>query len=222
MQILRTIVADDHPIFLEGLKLVLQRHPHFDIQIVGQARDGQELIELIRSSPFDLLLMDLNMPTRDGLEVLASIPSSRSNVKILALTMYDDAKIVKSAFKAGVDGYILKGNEINEIYQAVNKVMEGSTFMGRNVGTGSLNAIHHLKPSAEALYADRFTKKYNLTRRELEILRLISEALSNKQIAKELYISDQTVSVHRKNIMRKLGVTNTAGLVKVAYSNSLV
>lgn len=222
MQILRTIVADDHPIFLEGLKLVLQRHPNFDIEIVGQARDGQQLIELIRSTPFDLLLMDLNMPTSDGLEVLASIPSSRRNVKVLALTMYDDAKIVKSAFKAGVDGYILKGNEIKEIYQAINSIMSGSTFMGENVGVGSLSTVGDLKPSAETLYADRFTKKYNLTRRELEILRLISEALSNKEIAKELYISDQTVSVHRKNIMRKLGVSNTAGLVKIAYSNSLV
>ncbi|MFK7936949.1 MAG: response regulator [Saprospiraceae bacterium] len=222
MQILRTIVADDHPIFLEGLKLVLQRHPHYKIEVIAQAQDGQELLELLRNTPCDLLLMDLNMPTRDGFDVLGNLPYFNQNIKVLIVTMYDDAKIVKSAFKAGADGYLLKGNDIKEIFCAIDDIVEGKTFMGEQVGMGQLNSISDLKPNADALYADRFTKKYNLTRRELEILRLISDAMSNKEIAKELYISDQTVSVHRKNIMRKLGVSNTAGLVKIAYHNSLI
>lgn len=222
MQILRTIVADDHPIFLEGLKSVLNKHPKFEIKIIAQARNGSELIDILRHNDADLLVMDLNMPGKDGLEVLNDIPRNRKGMRIIAITMYDDIKIVKAAFKAGVDGYILKGNEILELYQAISKVVEGETFMGVNVGVGQLKSSGDLKPAADTLYADRFTKKYNLTRREIEILRLISDALSNKEIASKLYISDQTVSVHRKNIMRKLGVSNTAGLVKVAYNNSLL
>lgn len=222
MQILRTIVADDHPVFLEGLKLVLQRHPHFSIEIVAQAQDGQELIGLLRKTPCDLLLMDLNMPTQDGFEVLNNLPYAKSITKILILTMYDDAKIVKSAFKAGIDGYLLKSNGIKQIFSAIDDVMAGKTFIGDQVGAGQIGSVTDLKPDAERLYADRFTKKHNLTRRELEILRLISNGLSNKEVAKELYISDQTVSVHRKNIMRKLDVSNTAGLVKLAFHNSLI
>lgn len=222
MQILKTIVADDHPIFLEGLKIVLNKHPKFKIEIIAQARNGNELVDVLRHTDADLLVMDLNMPGKDGLEVLNDIPRNRKDMKIITITMYDDAKIVKAAFKGGVDGYILKGNEILELYQAISKVMNGDTFMGQSVGTGQLQSSRDLRPAADTIYADRFTKKYNLTRREIEILRLISDALSNKEIASKLYISDQTVSVHRKNIMRKLGVSNTAGLVKVAYSNSLL
>ncbi|MEL7021207.1 MAG: response regulator transcription factor [Bacteroidota bacterium] len=222
MHILKIIIADDHPIFLEGLKLVLQRHPHFEVQIVAEAQDGQQLLDLLRKTSCDLLVMDLNMPIRDGFDVLENLSYAHQSMKTIVLTMYDDPKIVKAAFKAGVNGYLLKGNDIQEMYMAIEEVMSNQTFMGENVGMGQIHSVSDLNPSASTLYVDRFTKKYNLTRRELEVLRLISDAMSNKEIAKELYISDQTVSVHRKNIMRKLGVSNTAGLVKIAYHNSLI
>src|SRR5690606_34890524 len=168
--------------------------------------------------------LDLNLPEGDGLEVLPKIRSKFPELKIIALTMFDDPKIVKSSFKAGIDGYILKGNSIEEIFEGVDEVMSGNTFMGKgvvlNVLPGEMKNIGRKKE--KSAFRDKFLQRYNLTTREIEVLQLISQAFSNKEIAQALFISDQTVSVHRKNIMRKLGVSNTAALLKVAFENDLV
>ncbi len=228
MQTVRTIIADDHQLFTEGLKNILKRSDNFQFEIIGQAQDGNELIPVLRRSYADLLLLDLNMPERDGLDVLESIRSEYSDLKILALTMYDEAKLVKTAFKAGVDGYVLKHTGPIELMDAIKIVMEGKTYVGEGV---DIIGNQYVSPDVmrggsngkeRSKFEDKFIQKYNLTKRELEILKLITQALSNKEIAKELYISDQTVSVHRKNIMRKLGVSNIAGLIKIAYDNSLI
>lgn len=219
---IKIVIADDHHLFIAGLQTILNNVDGYNFEILGIAHTGESLITLLKKSKPELLLLDLNMPERDGLDVLGTIKESYPDLKILALTMYDDAKIVKSAFKSGVDGYVLKNVGKNELVRAMSEVMQGHTFLGEGV---KLNAILEMTPKhteAAMFFEDKFIKKYNLTKRELEILRLISQALSNKEIARELYISDQTVSVHRKNIMRKLGVSNTAGLIKIAYDNSLV
>lgn len=223
MRKIKTILADDHRIFTEGLRTVLNKQDQFQFDILGIVHDGAELIRKIRRWPADLLILDMNMPSRDGLEVLEFIRRERIGVKVLALTMYDDQKIIKSAFKLGVNGYILKNRQVDELYVAVNEIISGNTYMGEGVSfanNGNKSAVPTFH--ANLFEEDRFIKKHHLTRRELEILRLITQALSNKEIAKELFISDQTVSVHRKNIMRKLGVSNTAGLIKMAYDYSLV
>lgn len=224
MQTFRTIIADDHEIFLEGLKNVLRRCARdMQFQIVGEAADGQELISLLKRHAADLLIFDLNMPEKDGLEVLQFIRHSRLGLLTLALTMYDSPKIVRSAFKAGVDGYVLKDKGIEPLFDGIREIASGNTYLceGISLGQGMPRAKMAGRQSRYPAN-DRFVKKHSLTKRELEILQLITQALSNKEIAKTLFISDQTVSVHRKNIMRKLGVSNTAGLVKIAYDNSLV
>lgn len=222
MQVIKTIIADDHPIYLEGLKFILPKHPKFSIEIVGAAKDGQELINLLRRVEADLLILDLNMPVKDGLEVLEEIPRSRISIKVIVQTMYEEAKIIKNAFKMGANAYILKNTGKEELFKAIETVWDGNPYMGLNVGIAKISPANNKVQGGGIKYQDKFTKKYNLTKRELEVLKLISHALSNKEIAKELYISVQTVSVHRKNIMRKLNVSNTAGLVKMAYDNSLV
>lgn len=224
MQIIKTILADDHFIFLEGLKSVLSKSTRYQFEIVGTARAGKDLLHLIHRNPADLLISELNLATIDGLEVLHTLQRERSALRILILTMYDNPKFVKEAMKAGAHGYILKDQDVEEFFQAIHQVMSDQTFLGEGV---HLHENGHQYPVAgkqatDFHVEDRFTKKYNLTKRELEILRLISQAMSNKQIAHELFISDQTVSVHRKNIMKKLGVNNAAGLIKVAYDFSLV
>ena len=223
MQPLRTILADDHRIFIEGLKAVLKKEQSLQFEIVSVFSNGNDLISLIKTKPAELLILDLNIPGKDGLEVIKHIRKEKLNIKILVLTMYDDTKIIKMAFKYGADGYILTDKKIEELYEAVNIIMSDKSFLGDGVITTAsvaAGAIH--KKDSNSGFDDRFIRKHNLTKREIEILRLITLALSNKEIAKELYISDQTVSVHRKNIMRKLGVSNTAGLIKVAYDNSLI
>lgn len=227
MQTIRTVIADDHQLFTEGLKNILRKSSRFDFDIIGEAGDGNALIPILHRSFPDLLLLDLNMPESDGFDVLMKIREEYSDLKILALTMYDEAKLVKTAFKAGVDGYILKQTGPAELMEAIDVVLQGKTYVGEGVDIignqyVSPSAMNGNRKAKRSKFEDKFIQKYNLTKRELEILRLITQALSNKEIAKELYISDQTVSVHRKNIMRKLGVSNIAGLIKIAYDNSLI
>lgn len=225
MRLIKTILADDHRIFTEGVKAVLQRDPDIQFDITGIVHNGLELIRLLKQKNADLVILDLNLPDKDGLEVVSYVRSQRNNVKFLALSMYEEPKIIKSAFKAGVNGYILKSRGIEELFNAIDTIFDGDNFLGEGVTLssnhpGNINGKKYQRQIFNL--EDRFVKKHNLTKRELEILQLITQALSNKQIAKVLFISDQTVSVHRKNIMRKLGVCNTAGLLKVAYDNSLV
>jgi len=204
MQIVKIVIADDHQLFVAGLKSLFTDTEDMTFKIVGIANDGDEALALLRKTQPDVLILDLNMPERDGLD--------------------DDAKIVKTAFKAGVDGYSLKTSGKDELMEAIRVILSGKTFFGKGVRLNDpFEMVNGKRQKKEKdPFEDRFIKKYNLTKREIEILRLITLALSNKEIAKELFISDQTVSVHRKNIMRKLGVSNTAGLIKVAYDNKLI
>jgi len=223
MQTVRVVIADDHQLFIAGLNSILKQTEEFTFDIVGIANDGENVIELVKDFTPDLLILDLNMPGKDGLDVIATLRENNMTLRILALTVYDESKIVKAAFKSGVDGYILKNVGMDELMKAISEVMEGRTFLGRGVRlNSSLEEIKKQVDETPFPSEDRFIKKYNLTKREIEILKLITHALSNKEIGKVLYISDQTVSVHRKNIMRKLGVSNTAGLIKIAYDHSLV
>ena len=222
---IRTVIADDHQLFTEGLKNILRRSDQFDFQILGEAENGKDLLPILQRTYPDLLLLDLNMPESDGFEVLQNIKDQYKDMKVVALTMYDEAKLVKSAFKAGVDGYLLKNSDPSELIDAITEVLKGKTYIGIGVhliGIPNGNGNTHRADKSREVFEDKFIQKYNLTKREIEILKLISQAYSNKEIAKELFISDQTVSVHRKNIMRKLSVSNIAGLIKIAYDHHLV
>lgn len=227
MHIINTIIADDHQIFVEGLQQLLLRRADYRYRIIGTAFDGREALHQIKhhKAEADLLILDLNMPGMDGLEVLEALGSEKKHLKILVLTMHDEPRLVREAIKAGADGYMLKREGAEELFQGINEIMSGNRFLGKGL---VLHQAEEKEGSAEKLlsrkhlFEDGYILKYNLTKREMEILRLITKAKSNKEIGKTLFISDQTVSVHRKNIMRKLGVTNTAGLIKVAYENSLI
>lgn len=221
MQTVQTILADDQRIFIEGLKAVLHDKSPFPINVVSCVFNGRELLHTLRRQPADLLILDLKLPEKDGLEVLKILHKDCLPTSVLILSRYDDPKIIKMAFKYGADGYILKDKNVGELFTAIREVLAGNTFTGEGVSFYKKRARNG---NGQASYAfqDSFVKRHNLTKREMEILQLITEALSNKEIARELFISDQTVSVHRKNIMRKLGVSNTAALMKTAYDNSLV
>jgi len=220
MNTVRVALADDHQLFLEGIKTILGRAEETKFEVIGEAHSGKELLDLLKEDLPDLLLLDLNMPEGDGLNMLSIIKKKYKSIRILALTMYDDVKLVRTAFNEDVDGYILKTTGKLELLEAIDEIMDGGRFFGEGV------RIHILPEDQREIipskFDDKFVKKYNLTKREIEILKLITQAMSNKEIAKKLFISDQTVSVHRKNIMRKLQVSNTAALIKMAYDNSLV
>ncbi len=215
---LKVVIADDHVLFQQGLKLILESESSIDFEVLGCASTGKALLELLKSFRPDLIFLDLNMPSMDGLDAYQQIKEWNSAAKVIVLTMYDDPKIVKQVLKTGVDGYILKKYGKAEILKAVTEIIGDRSYISKGLSIGTTIP----NPSTHSLYDDKYVRKYRLTKRELQILQLISQALSNKEIAKELYISDQTVSVHRKNIMKKLNVSNTAGLIKVAYNHSLI
>jgi DNA-binding NarL/FixJ family response regulator len=217
---LQIVVADDQPIFIEGLKSVLAQAGNSPAYIIkGVARNGAQIAQLLRENDADLLLLDLNLPEPDSLKLLPDLKRSHPGLHILVMTTHDDPRLVKAAFRAGADGYLLKNGSKEELFRAIREILEGNTFLGRGVavtdrmsnGAGGAN-----------MPDDRFIRKFGLTKREMEVMRFIGQAFSNKDIAEQLFISDQTVSVHRKNIMRKIGVKSTANLIKIAYENNLV
>ncbi len=219
---LNVVLADDHPIFVEGLRSVLG-HPDGDYtyNIIGVARTGNQVLPILKEQvEADLLLLDLNLPDTDGIRVLPQVRKDFPELRVFVLTVYEEPKLIKAAFKAGTDGYMLKSGGREELFRGIREIMAGNTFLGRGVEVTDRN----LRGGGAGLgvYEDKFAKKHSLTKREMEVLRHIGQALNNKDISVKLFISDQTVSVHRKNIMRKLGVNNTASLIKLAYENNLV
>ena len=216
--LIRVIIADDHVLFLDGLKKILGEASQYKFDIVGEVNSGKELVRMVKMNKPHIVFLDLNMPGMDGLEALEEIKEWNKEIKVIVVTMYDNAKIVKSALKSGCRGYVLKMFGKHELFTAVEEVLAGETYVGKGIEFSNQGEAR----KEDARFNDSFIRKNKLTKRELEILKLISQALNNKEIGKELFISYQTVSVHRKNIMRKLGVSNTAGLIKVAYDNSLI
>ncbi len=215
------LIADDQPLFVEGVQSVLSHSSSgkFAYQVRGVAKTGAQVSEFLRQSPMDLLVMDLSLSEPDGLAILPGVKKGFSNMRVLVMTLQDDPRLVKAAFRAGADGYMLKSGTKDEFFHAIEEVMDGNTFVGRGVPLASYQNGHSEKGTSPE---KTFVRKYGLTRREIEIMRYIGQALNNKDIAQKLYISDQTVSVHRKNIMRKLHVNTTASLIKIAFENNLV
>lgn len=222
MRRLNVLLADDHPIFAEGLQAVLSRPAggKFTYNIQGILRSGTQVTDLLRGGGTDLLLLDLNLPETDSLKMLPSVKKISDQTRVLVMTLFDDPRMVKAAFKAGADGYMLKSGTQAELFLAIETVMDGHTYLGSGVVLDRSHA--NGRDTTSGFLDQQFAGKYGLTRREIEIMQHIGQARSNKEIAEQLFISDQTVSVHRKNIMRKLRVNSTASLIKIAFEHHLV
>ncbi|HLP93884.1 MAG TPA: response regulator transcription factor [Saprospiraceae bacterium] len=213
------LVADHHPIFAEGIRSLLSnsKEGEFSFHIKGVAVNGSQVEEYLDNSQPDLFLLDPDLPDAEGLKIVASVKQSGPKTRVLILNGSVDPLQIQAAFRAGADGYMLKSGTHEELLKAVGELAEGRTYVGRG-----------LMPFATQQEADglspevRFARQYQLTKREIEILKLIGQALTNKEIADRIFISDQTASVHRKNIMRKLGVNSTGALIKLAFENHLV
>lgn len=213
------LVADHHPIFVEGLRAMLSnaRNERFSFNIKGVANSGLQVETYLGTSQPDLFLLDPDLPDGEGLKILSKVKLKGSKTRALVLNGSGDPAHIQAAFRAGADGYMLKSGTQEELLQALGELAEGRSFVGRGLGLPGLTKM------ADGLSPElRFAQQYHLTRREIEILKLIGQALTNKEISERIYISDQTASVHRKNIMRKLKVNSTATLIKLAFENQLV
>lgn len=221
MQLVKTLLADNQRIFLEGLKTVLNNDPDRSHQIVGCTPNGKKVVELWREHQPELLIMDLNLMEKHGLDAIEEIrKEGNKKTCILVITGYQDAKILRGVLERGANGYLPKYKGATDLYEAINVVLKGKIYRSDPVKSNMGKPLFDVG-GRNALIAEVFVKKHRLTKRETQILSLISQAMSNKEIGKKLFISDQTVSVHRKNIMRKLGVRSTAGLIKMAYDHCL-
>jgi DNA-binding NarL/FixJ family response regulator len=210
---IRTLLADDHRVFLEGLRSVLARSPRYRFDVRSVAYSGTETIRQLNKGNIDLLILDLNLPGKDGLAVLRYLQQRMLDIRVLVLTYCEDKKVAQKALEYGADAYVLKSEPVEDLLCAVGMVVEGNSYLSPALAG---------EPEEELVAGRDFAMKHSLTRRELEILQLIGQGFSNKGIAGELYISDQTVGVHRKNIMRKLGVGNTASLLRLAFEHRLI
>jgi DNA-binding NarL/FixJ family response regulator len=216
MQMISLAIADDHRVLVEGLSELFRDSRH-GCNVVLTASNGEELLVGLGRVQADMVLLDLNMRGGHGLAFLPKIREAFPALKVIIFTMYDQSKFIKEAFRQGAEGYILKDSSFSDLVKGIQQVFEGNVFLSRG-----LSVFPGINGDVTSEFEDEFLMLHNLTRRELEILTLIAKAKTTKEIADQLFISDQTVSVHRKNLMRKLNISTSAGLMKFVVDNDLL
>ena len=205
-------IADDHLLVISGLKAMLQKED--DISVLFAATSGTELLEQIAHMQPDVLLLDIQMPDMNGIDLCKTIHRSYPDVRIIALTNFEQSSYVKQMMRSGALGYLLKNIDGKTLKQAIHAVMENKTFVQDQVKNNMMGEM--------LLGRKQTSQGVSLTKREVEILSLVARELTNQEIADKLFISIRTVETHRINLTQKLGVHNTAGLVKEAYKRGLV
>jgi DNA-binding NarL/FixJ family response regulator len=208
----KIILADDHQLFIEGVRTVLEEIQ--EIKIIATVNNGADLMEKIHTGDVGLVLLDLNMPKLDGLKCLQEIKRERPNIKVLVLTNYSQPELMEEVKKLKADGFMVKNSTASELKDVVVKIISGQKHFVETQKPGVLDESSY--------FFDDFLKKFKLTRREVDIIRLVCREFSSKQIDAELHLSEFTVTTHRKNIQRKLNVKNVAGLVAFAKEHQLV
>lgn len=210
---IRVLVVDDHAILRDGIRSILESQE--DIIVVGEASNGEEALEFVSKLLPDIVLMDISMPKTNGLEATRLIKERFPQVKVLILTQHDNREYIAPALGAGASGYVLKRSGRREMLSALRQVYEQGAFLTGNV------TEEVLKEYSQNGHSKKVDEQH-LTDRERQVLYLIVEGKSNKEIAMQLGISPKTVSVHRTNLMLKLNVQNTVELIRYAASNPLV
>ncbi|MDF2544029.1 MAG: hypothetical protein K0S47_3747 [Herbinix sp.] len=210
---IKILIADDHLMVREGLKQLLELDG--DIIVSGEADDGLQCIELIDKVPADVLLLDINMPKMNGLKVLQYLKENKKSIKVLILTIHNEVEYLMRAVEIGVDGYVLKDSESSVLKKAIFTVNSGETFIQPN-----LTAI--LKEKIEEKNSLLSDEENILTKREIEVLKLLAEGLFNKEIAYMLAISEKTVKNHVSNIFKKINVSDRTQAAVYAIKHNIV
>ena len=213
MSKIRVLIVDDHAMFRQGIRALLEGCD--DVEIVGEATEGKEAIEKVRQLGPQVVLMDIAMPAMGGLEATRRIQKESPNVKVLVLTQYEDSEYILSLLRAGAKGYISKTATASELTSAIRAIHKGESFLYPSAAT-TLIEEYLMRVGGEKNEYER------LTDREREILQLVAEGRTNREIADTLFISVKTVLRHRTNIMEKLGFHNRTELIKYAISKGLI
>ena len=210
---IRIMLADDHKIVRTSLGNLLEKEKEFEI--VGEADNGRETVRLVRELLPDVVIMDIGMPELNGIEATKQIIKASDNIKIIALSMHSDRMFITGMFKAGASGYLLKDCAFDELVDAINNVMSGKIYLSKDVTAIVVDEL------LQALSKDNPEGTVNLSDREKEVLQLIAEGKSTKEIADALFLSIKTIESHRKNIMAKLNIYTVPELTKYAVRMGL-
>lgn len=208
------LLVDDHQIVIDGLRGLLEGDEN--IGVLYEAQNGAQTIRIATEEAIDLILLDINLPDKNGFEICQELKSQPTCPKIIALTMYGNAGYINKMIKAGVDGYLLKNTGRAELLKAIQTIMSGERYFSQEVMQTLVAGTHQAKKPKTSDFIQK------LTRREKEILQLITEEYTTDEIAAKLFISSTTVISHRKNLLRKVNAKNVAGLVKKAFEFGLL
>ena len=211
-------IADDHQIITDGIVSVLENEDN--IIPVGYSLNGQEVIDWLKDNHADVLVLDINMPKVDGIEVLKHIKKNKIKTSTLVLSSYDDTKLIKEAVRLGANGFLAKKCAGEHIVEGIKTIFEGNQYFSTEIEKKLLASAVGKKASKDIAQDGIHTS--SLTDRELEILKLICKELSSKEIATELYLSQNTVDIHRKNLLYKTKSKNVVGLALYAAKNELI
>lgn len=205
------VICEDHSIVYVGLKLLLEQSENYTLS--GYASNGKELIPLLKKEKVDILILDLNLPDTDGFTLLKEIRAFDTRIHIVILTMYHEEFLVERARLEGANAFLLKNSGNDELIQALDKLDEVPFYVAEQLAQ---------ELTRKKLFKDDFAQKMKLTRRELEIIRLLALGMTSQQAAVELSLSSHTVDTHRKNIFRKLEINSIADLVRFAHDNKII
>jgi len=213
MEKIKIALVDDHALFRNGLKILLNTNTKFNV--ISEAVNGKDFIDNLSSENMpNIVLMDINMPIMDGIDATEYVKTNYPKIKIIALSMFGEEEYYYKMINAGAKGFLLKNSDINEVIEAINLVINGESYFSQEL---LYNVIKKFKPQKETI--DEFTK---LSKRELQVLNEVCNGLSNQEIADALFISKRTVDKHRANLLSKTNSKNTANLIMYAVKNKLI
>jgi DNA-binding NarL/FixJ family response regulator len=212
METIKILLVDDHAIIRDGIKLMLKKSTQ--IEIIAEASNGNKAIDYLNTNPntIDVVLMDINMPEMNGIEATQFITECYKDIKVLAITMHTEETYITNMLKAGALGYLLKESGTDELITAINTVASGQKYYSNEVSVTMINS----------LMSGKTPKSSSLSDRETEILSHIANGSTNKQVGELLSISGRTVETHRRNILSKLEIKNTAEMIRFAIENNLI
>jgi DNA-binding NarL/FixJ family response regulator len=214
---IKIFLVDDHRLVRRGIKSLLNKY--YDFEIIGEADSGEETLEKIQENTPEIILMDVSLPKMNGFETIAKIKELFPKVKALFLSMHDEAEYIIRSIKSGGDGYILKSAESDELINAIRSIASGEKYYSDDIAKIIFNSYNFETSQPKVAKNEKYIA---LTQREKEILRLVSDGYSAKEIASMLFISPRTVETHRLRIMQKLEAHNTAELIKLAVLYKLI
>jgi DNA-binding NarL/FixJ family response regulator len=210
---IRVLIADDHVIVAESLSILIDTMD--DIEVVGTANNGWQVLTFLETNDVDIVLTDLHMPLMNGIETTIRVREKYPKVRVMLLTMSEEAAVIKEALVAGVDGYIMKRAERKELERAIKTVASGQKFFSEDV----VMRLAQMPNQNTANGKDNVAENTPLTPREIEVMRLVIQDLSNQEIAEKIFINVTTVETHRRNLMKKLNVNTALSLMRWAMKH---